>query len=217
MTSTSRNCSLHDSNTRVRRCFAAAAAAAARNTSGPLDRARQALLAVDVARPEATRMCIGILCCAVGDRSLPLQSFGRLADEVRVLTQAIATVDGGRLVSAIDEAAALAVVTDRELDMIMTVLSATQVSGVTELARVCGLSVKALRACVRVATGRKIVWWRHLARVRRFVICLGSSLDSVSQCAYRAGYSNSQQASRDCSLLFALEPTQLRARATSGE
>jgi len=60
-------------------------------------------------------------------------------------------------------------------------------------------------------TGHGIAWWRRMARVRRFILALISSADNVSECSYRAGYSNGQQAARDCSLQLGIVPTQVRA------
>ena len=188
---------------------AAAAAAAAKTTHDPLAVAGAELALVDFASASAAGRCLGILLRAIGDRALPIRPFARLSEEI-VRLSGHGAPDRARAGVAISEAYQLRATPDQALDKILSVLLASEVAGAQELARVCEMSVKAVRKKLMDATGHGIGWWRRMARVRRFVVRLRGTPDQVAQCAFGAGYSNSQQASRDCDSVIGLSPTRVR-------
>jgi DNA-binding response OmpR family regulator/methylphosphotriester-DNA--protein-cysteine methyltransferase len=194
-------------------CLAAAAAAAAKTPHGPLSMARAALAALDMDGADAAGLCTSVLLRACGDRMLPLRPFALLGEEVAALSKT-RRCDRARLDAAINRADAVRIANDREVDRILSVLAVSEIKGGRELARICEMSVKRIRQRLIDSTGHGIAWWRRISRVRRFVIELLSTGDHVDQCAFRAGYSNGPQASRDCQALLGMSPKQLRELAS---
>lgn len=83
---------------------------------------------------------------------------------------------------------------------------------VVAAARGCGMSERNLERLVMHCTGRRPIWWKQLARVRRAARAVGTELP-LADVALESGYADQGHMTRTFRRWFGVTPSQLRRDA----
>ncbi len=114
--------------------------------------------------------------------------------------------DSSRTCERIDELVRV----DPRVEEALACLAACE--SVASAARACGMSERNLERLVVQRTGRRPIWWKQLARIRRAARVVGTELP-LADVALESGYADQGHMTRTFRRWFGVTPSQLRRDA----